>query len=251
VPTDNLYVKSEFVLERSVMSSDRLAAISALGEPTRRALYAHVAAADDWVSRDDAADGVGIERATAAHHLDRLAADGLLEVEYRRLSGRQGPGAGRPAKLYRRARREFDVSLPPRDYELAGRLLADAIERARTEGTDITAALDDVASAEGARVGEAITARLRGVRAQTPTKRRRAFLDALEAHGFEPHPTDDGTVVLRNCPFHHLAQQHTELICAMNLCMVKAAVDNVGDTGLEPRLEPEEGQCCVKLHSNG
>src|SRR5438105_6587674 len=131
---------------------DRLAAISALGEPTRRALYEHVVTAGEWVSRDDAADAVGIERATAAHHLDRLAADGLLEVDYRRLSGRQGPGAGRPAKLYRRARREFDVTLPPRDYELAARLLAEAVEHARTEGTDISEALDEVASAEGVRL---------------------------------------------------------------------------------------------------
>src|SRR5947209_4013143 len=89
---------------------DRLAAMGALGEPTRRALYEHVAAAGDWVSRDEAADALGLERGTAAHHLDRLASDGLLEIEYRRRSGRQGPGAGRPAKLYRRARRDFEVT---------------------------------------------------------------------------------------------------------------------------------------------
>src|SRR3989442_5503090 len=96
---------------RSEAGDDRLAAVTSLSEPERRSLYEHVAAAGDWVSRDDAADAVGIERGTAAHHLDRLAADGLLEVEYRRLSGRQGPGAGRPAKLYRRARRDFEVAL--------------------------------------------------------------------------------------------------------------------------------------------
>jgi predicted ArsR family transcriptional regulator len=235
--------------ERSAsVRPDRLTAISALGEPTRRALYEHVAAAGEWVSRDDAADAVDIERATAAHHLDRLAADGLLDVEYRRLSGRQGPGAGRPAKLYRRARRDFDVTLPPRDYQLAGRLLAEAVDRARLQGTDITDALNEVASAAGVRVGEEIAARLRGTRGQSSKRKRGAVLDALEAHGFEPRPVDDGSVVLRNCPFHQLAQQHTELICGMNLCLVKAAIDNVGDTGLEAHLEPEEGVCCVKLH---
>ena len=86
---------------------DRLGAISALSEPTRRAVYEHVAAAGSWVSRDQAADAVGLERATAAHHLDRLAADGLLDVDYQRISGRRGPGAGRPAKLYRRSHRQF------------------------------------------------------------------------------------------------------------------------------------------------
>jgi predicted ArsR family transcriptional regulator len=228
--------------------SDPLAAISALGEPTRRALYELVAGVGDWVSRDEAADAVGIERGTAAHHLDRLAADGLLEIDYQRLSGRQGPGAGRPAKLYRRAPRDFDVSLPPRDYELAGRLLAEAADRARTEGTDIVAALDEVASAEGERVAKTIESRLRSGRIRQPASRRRVVLGALEEHGYEPAAGDDGTVVLRNCPFHKLALQHTDLICGMNLGLVKTAIDAVGDTGLEARLEPEEGTCCVKLH---
>src|SRR4051812_11361649 len=223
-----------------------LAAVSSLSEPTRRALYDHVAAEGDWVSRDAAADAVGLERGTAAHHLDRLAADGLLEIEYRRLSGRQGPGAGRPAKLYRRARRDFEVAFPPRDYALAGRLLAEAVDRSLTDGSDITDALDDVATAEGRRLAEEIGGRLRGTKARSAARRQRVVLDMLEAHGFEPRVVDDGTVVLRNCPFHQLAQQHTDLVCGMNLCLLKAAVDNVGDTGLVAHLEPEEGLCCVK-----
>ncbi len=227
---------------------DRLGAITTLGEPTRRALYDYVAAAGAWVSRDEAADAVDLERGTAAHHLDRLAADGLLEVDYQRLSGRQGPGAGRPAKLYRRARRDFDVTLPPRDYALAGRLLAEAADRSRTDGTDIAEALDVVARAEGRRLGQEIDSQLRRGRTRSLSSKRRVVLDALEAHGFEPKPSDDGTVVLRNCPFHQLAQEHTDLICGMNLCMMKSAIDNVGETGLEARLEPEAGQCCVKLH---
>ena len=84
-------------IERPRHGADAVAAISSLGEPTRRALYDFVVASADWVSRDRAAEAVGIERGTAAHHLDRLAADGLLDVDYQRLSGRQGPGAGRPA----------------------------------------------------------------------------------------------------------------------------------------------------------
>jgi predicted ArsR family transcriptional regulator len=230
---------------------DRLAAISALGEPTRRALYEHIVAVGEWVSRDQAADAVGVERGTAAHHLDRLAADGLLEVDYQRLSGRQGPGAGRPAKLYRRARRDFDVALPPRDYVLAGRLLAEAVDRSRTNGIDIAEAVKEVATDEGRRLGNEIDARLRSTRARRPERRRVAVLRALEAQGFEPHRNADGTVVLRNCPFHQLAQQHTDLICGMNLCLLKAAVDNVDDSGLEARLQPEDGLCCVQLHSTG
>ncbi len=98
--------------ESSEPRPDELAAIGALRDPKRRALYEFIAIAGDWVSRDRAAEAVSLERGTAAHHLERLVADGLLDVDFRRLSGRQGPGAGRPAKLYRRAEHEFDVSLP-------------------------------------------------------------------------------------------------------------------------------------------
>ena len=60
--------------------------------------------------------------------LDRLVDEGLLEVGFRRLSGRTGPGAGRPSKLYRRSSRQLSVSLPERRYDLAGSLLATAID---------------------------------------------------------------------------------------------------------------------------
>ncbi|MGZ4148330.1 MAG: helix-turn-helix transcriptional regulator [Actinomycetota bacterium] len=233
--------------EPAIGRPDRLAAMGALGEPTRRALYDHVAAAGGWVSRDEAADALDLERGTVAHHLDRLASDGLLEVEYRRLSGKQGPGAGRPAKLYRRAQRDFDVTLPPRDYQLAGRMLAEAVDRARTARVDIAEAVDEVATAEGRRLAAEIESQLRGARPKPSANRRGVVVDALERHGFEPRTADDGTIVLRNCPFHQLAQQHTDLICGMNLSMMKAAIAAVGDTGLEARLEPDAGQCCVKL----
>ena len=227
--------------------ADAVAAISSLGEPTRRALYDFVVASADWVSRDRAAEAVGIERGTAAHHLDRLAVDGLLDVDYQRLSGRQGPGAGRPAKLYRRARGEIDVTLPRRDYVLAGRLLAEAADRSRRDGTDIQTALDDAAGAEGRRLADEIRTR-RNVGGEALDGTRTAVFEALEAHGFEPISDRDGVVVLRNCPFHQLAREHTELICGMNHCMLGAVVDVLDDAGLTARLEPEEGVCCVRLH---
>ena len=227
---------------------ERLEAMSALGEPTRRAIYEYVVAAGAWVSRDDVADALDLERGAAAHHLDRLADDGLLETDFQRRSGRSGPGAGRPAKVYRRSRREFGVALPPRDYELAGKLLAEAVDRARTNNTDIAREVDRVAREEGRRLADYVGASARGVRAKSG--RQRALLDALEERGYEPTTDDDGDVVLRNCPFHHLAQQHRDLICHMNLCFMKSAVDNVSGTGLDAVLEPEDEQCCVKLRAS-
>ena len=102
-------------------------AIGALADGVRRGLYDVVVDADHPVGRDEAAEAVGVARQTAAYHLDRLADEGLLDVTYERLSGRTGPGAGRPAKLYQRSGAEHDVTLPPRRYLLAARILLEAV----------------------------------------------------------------------------------------------------------------------------
>src|ERR671932_1530696 len=101
---------------------DHVAAVAALAEPTRRRLYDHVVRQPGPVSRDEAAAALGVPRGTTAFHLDRLVADGLLDVHYERRTGRTGPGAGRPAKLYRRARRTRGAALPERRYDLAGEI---------------------------------------------------------------------------------------------------------------------------------
>lgn len=222
-------------------------AVSSLGDANRRSLYDFVVERGDWTSREQAATGTGIERATAAHHLDRLADDGLLETDYRRLTGRSGPGAGRPAKVYRRAPRDISVSLPPRDYELVGRMLAAAADRSRREGLPIQDAID----AEARNVGKRLRDELGSVLASSRRSRKRATqlaVDLLAAHGYEPERDRSGTVVLRNCPFHQLAREHTELICGMNLCLLTEALGELEAAGLRASLEPEDGQCCVKLH---
>ncbi len=225
------------------MSDDFAASVSgvsALAEPVRRRLYLYVVAQPDAVGRDEAATEVGVARHTAKFHLDRLVEDGLLTTEFRRLSGREGPGAGRPAKLYRRAARDVSVSLPERRYDLAGQLLAAALEAAEETGEPPSAALDRLASLEGRRLAEAAAGR--GVPA------RAAALAVLEEHGFEPRVEDD-EVALVNCPFHTLAQQHTGLVCGMNLRLLEGVLDGLPGTGLVARLAPEAGSCCVRLGS--
>src|SRR5512141_785493 len=119
----------------------RVNGIAALGEPVRRSLYKYVVGEPGPVSRDQAAAGAGVARHTAKFHLDKLVDDGLLEVEFSRPPGRRGPGAGRPTKFYRRAAREVAVSLPERHYELAGRLLAQAIIDAGRDDVPVADAL--------------------------------------------------------------------------------------------------------------
>src|SRR5688572_18895947 len=109
--------------------ADDVQAVSLLDEPARRRLYDWVVAQGRPVGREEAAKALKITRPLAAFHLDRLAEAGLLETGYRRLTGKVGPGAGRPARVYWRAAREFSVSLPERRYERAAQLFAAAIEK--------------------------------------------------------------------------------------------------------------------------
>lgn len=226
---------------------DDLSALGALAEPSRRALYDYVVSRRAWVSREEAADATGLQRGIAAHHLDRLADDGLLEVSYERRTGRRGPGAGRPAKVYRRAATELDVTLPARRYEMAGRVLADAADAALRDGTPIADAVDAAAHDEGRRIGAAVAAglgRRRGVAA-----RRARLLEELAELGFEPEIVEDDLILLHNCPFHRLAVEHTALICGMNVSVLDGLLEALGDTGLRAVLEPAEGSCCVRFRA--
>jgi predicted ArsR family transcriptional regulator len=211
----------------------QVAAVAALAEPTRRRLYDHVVRQPAAVGRDDVAEALGVPRATAAFHLDRLVSDGLLEVSFERRSGRTGPGAGRPAKLYRRAECSVAVSLPERHYDLAGDLLAAALVEAERSGE---------------RPAEVLrrTAFDRGRELAAGAGGREAVLEVLEAHGFEPR-AEDGDITLANCPFHRLAQEHTDLFCGMNLRLLEGVVDGAEGAGLTAVLRPEPGRCCVRL----
>ena len=167
---------------------DDVESLGALAEPVRRALYRWVVAQAESVSRDQAAAGAGVPRHTAKFHLEKLVADGLLETEFRRLTGRRGPGAGRPAKLYRRAPRQVTVTLPPRRYELAAQIMASALDHGGAPEALAKAAAD---------VGR--------------RARRGSLRESLEALGYEPRDCDDA-LELVNCPFHTLARQHTALV---------------------------------------
>ncbi|GGO24988.1 ArsR family transcriptional regulator [Microbispora rosea subsp. aerata] len=194
------------------MTSDDLESMSVLGDPVRRALYRFVAEQGRDVSRNEAAEATGVQRTLAAHHLDKLVEAGLLEAGFRRLTGRTGPGSGRPAKVYRRVRRERTVSLPPRDYRTLALALADAVEllggeekaeeAARRTGERLAAsgAVSDAASGEGP--GD--------------------LVETLRTRGYEPYE-EGGRVRLRNCPFHVLAESHPVLVCSMNLALCRGA----------------------------
>lgn len=232
---------SQSLRPESVAQGDRLSAqvsgISALAEPARRALYLYVAAQAEPVSREQAAAECSLPLHSAKFHLDRLVDEGLLDVSYRRLSGRSGPGAGRTAKLYQRSDREMSVSLPERRYDLAGEILAAAIDRSSGEAITVRDAVMEVAEERGRQLATA-----EAVGSGSDIERTSAV---LSRNGYEPRVTDED-VRLANCPFDRLARDHTDLVCTMNVALVCGLLDGLGCDSLEAVLAPEQGMCCVK-----
>ncbi len=217
-------------------------AVALLDEPVRRGLYEFVIDADHAVGRDEAATRLGITRALAAFHLDRLADADLLATEYRRLTGRTGPGAGRPSKLYRRGPREVVVSLPDRRYDVPAGLFAAAIEQ--LDGPLPAEALRDAARATGEVAGS--TAREAAGRRPGRRRLRETLRATLAERGYEPTEAQAGEIRFRNCPFHALVDDHRDLVCGMNLALTEGLLEGLGAGG-EARLDPQPGLCCVAI----
>jgi predicted ArsR family transcriptional regulator len=212
--------------EATSPEDDDLEVLASLAEPIRRALYEFVSTAPKPVTRDEAAEAVGASRQVAAYHLDRLADGGLLDFEFRRLTGREGPGAGRPSKLYQRSGQVYEVSVPPRRYQLAARILLEAVRAAHVDD----AALAEVARRTGWQLG------------------RHGLREALVETGYEP-AVEDGETRFRNCPFHLLRDQDRETTCGLNLALVEGMIEGSGSEATAV-LAPEDGYCCVRLRSH-
>jgi len=221
----------------------QIAAIASLDEPVRRGLYCYVARRRREVGRDEAARALRISRPLAAFHLDKLVGQGLLETSYRRLTGRRGPGAGRPAKLYRPSAQQLDLTLPRRRYELAGRLLAQALTEGRSPAA--VRALRRAARDLGRGLGADARRERRGVR--TPLAR---LLAVLEWCGFEP-VRRNGSVHLANCPFAALATESRALVCGMNFALLEGVLQGVQARSMRAVLDPQPPSCCVVLRSAG
>jgi predicted ArsR family transcriptional regulator len=212
---------------------DDIAAIRLLDEPVRRRLYEWVVEQGRPVGRDEVATALGVGRPLVAFHLERLADSGLLDSGYRRLNEKRGPGAGRPARVYWRGEREFNVSLPARRYERVAEVFATALENV---GQGAATPVHEAAE----QVGEHLGAGVQGVTAE------QRLLAGLEQSGYEPVAQPDGTIRLRNCPFHALVDDHRDLVCGANLAMAEGIAHAAGADGrVLPVLDPQPGYCCV------
>jgi predicted ArsR family transcriptional regulator len=225
------------------------ALLGVLDDDLRRRIFLFVREQGQPVSREEVAQHVGISRKLAAFHLDKLSEKGLLDHHYARPAGRGGPGAGRPAKVYEPSELTIEVSMPQRQYELAGRLLLDGVAN-QAEGESAQDSTNAAAEAEGFELGrKAGTGK--GLRHPGPERTIAAAEEILSEHGFEPFRESPKVLALRNCPFHGLAERSPEVVCGMNRAFIDGIVRGLGNDSVDVVLEPEPGHCCVKLCSPG
>jgi predicted ArsR family transcriptional regulator len=220
-----------------------IAAIAALDDDTRSALYAFVRDAARPVSREQAAAAVGISRKLAAFHLDKLVAAGLLQSRTDAAAIRR---VGRAPKMYEPGDRDVAVHVPPRAPEVLAAILLEAVLTER-DGERAGEAARRVAREHGAGVGAAERERVRPGRIGS----ERALTLAcglLERHGFQPARDADG-VRLRNCPFHPLFGVAPDLVCGLNHAYLCGVVEGLqADGHVEAVLAPRANACCVELH---
>jgi predicted ArsR family transcriptional regulator len=214
-----------------------VAAVAALHDPTRAALYEWVRSAAEPVTRDAAARAVGISRKLAAFHLDRLVDAGLLTAgaaHVRRV--------GRAPKTYARSSRELQVSVPPREHGELAELLLQAIT---APGAGPSATAISVAAERGRAVGSGVS-RTRRLGRLGPERALTVTADVLAARGYEPARESDG-IRLRNCPFHPMAREHAELVCGMNHALIAGILEGLNARGVRAELVPDPDFCCVRV----
>jgi predicted ArsR family transcriptional regulator len=169
--------------------------LDAVAQPELREIVLFARGQAGPVSADDVAGRFGIHRTAARSRLERLAAAGLLTVSFERRTGRSGPGAGRPTKLYSVSPETEAIEFPERHYDrLLGHLAAQLPDDALTEagvsfGADLAAAAD--------------MGRARGLR--QAAERACAALGALGFQAAVVDGTDDSvTIATATCPLRPL-----------------------------------------------
>jgi predicted ArsR family transcriptional regulator len=180
-------------------------ALEAVGIPELREALLFVRGRREPVSADDLAGVQHVHRNVARRRLDRLAAAGLLVTRSERRSGRTGPGAGRPARIYAASPETTGIEFPARHYEELVGLLVDALpQRSRSKrlhdvGLDLAAGL-----LRGAPIAPARDLRI-GVERVCDAVGRLGFQASVEA-------VDEETAVIATptCPLRPLVVKRPE-----------------------------------------
>jgi predicted ArsR family transcriptional regulator len=223
--------------------TDAVRAVATLDDPQRARLYRVARDADGPITREEAAERVGISRKLAAFHLDRLVDAGLLEVTYDRPPG-AAARIGRAPKRYRASTIDLEVTIPERRYDLVGEILLDAVAGA-APGETAADAVARVAHDRGRELGAAARDD-RKLGRLGPERAATVLVDLLADLGFEPTGSGE-RIVQRNCPFHRLAQRSPTLVCGINQRFVDGLLDGLQARRLRADLDPADGRCCVVI----
>jgi predicted ArsR family transcriptional regulator len=178
-------------------------ALEGVGNPELRATLLWARSRSAPVTADELATAHGLHRNVARSRLERLVAAGLLRTAYERRSGRRGPGAGRPAKLYGVSPQLDAIEFPRRHYESLLGLLLEGQPDGRAA---------EIGAEFGRRLGR--SAGLRPVRSVRNGLGR--LCDALGRLGYQVSlvEADDHRAVLQTptCPLRPLVREHPEAI---------------------------------------
>ena len=180
-------------------------ALSAVGDPELRTTLLFACSRPGAVSADELAADRGVHRNVARARLDRLAEAGLLIPSFERRSGRSGPGAGRPAKVYSVAPSLSAIGFPDRRYEALVSVMLDALPTAgrRRRLHECGAAFaSDFARAGGLREAKSLGA---GARRLCAALGRLGYQAAVEE-------VSDGRAVLVTpaCPLRPIVRERPE-----------------------------------------
>jgi predicted ArsR family transcriptional regulator len=220
-------------------------AVAALNDPLRREMFRFIRMSRQPVTREAAAESVGISRKLAAFHLDKLVKAGVLRAHYQPVGGVRR--VGRTPKVYEATDTAINVHIPPRQHELLADVLLDAI---LTEGEDEDAR--QAAARVAGQRGKDLGTQQRRARQPGQLGSQRALTvveEILATLGFEPARESPSCVRLRNCPFHPLAGKAPDLVCGLNEAFLAGLLVGFGTANVRAVLAPEPGECCVQLTS--
>jgi predicted ArsR family transcriptional regulator len=224
---------------------DRLAAA---GDPQLRRVLLYARSRHDPFTAHEVALALGVHRNIARNRLDRLAGAGFLTVSPERRGGRGGPGAGRPANVYRVAPELEAIEFPDRRLaELIGLLVGKLPARSREK------ALREAGEDFGRSLAAAASLKASG-NVRTGLQR---VCDALGSLGFQAsvHSFAGDTAILETptCPLRPLVVKWPDAGCidrGMWAGLVECGVRGVSAGLIEcetPRCRSADVPCTVLL----
>ncbi len=204
---------------------------SALGDPTRRAIYIAVRESPEPLTSSSIAALFEIHPNVARHHLDILATEGYIRESAHRP---KGAGAGRPAKVYEATSKEVTVHFAPRRFEMLTEMLFQVLDEIAPEN------VSDVAEKVGRAYGKQLAEEIGGPEDPGYDEAIKAVASAMTGLGFSMDPDIEGQRLLTShCPFGETAVEHPEVICSLDRGIVSGLFGALG-TLCNPVIFPHQ-----------